>query len=128
MVAFLLPFAFLTSFSIAMLAQETSVQAELVSFAEDVVPILQMRCAGCHQPGGKGYANSGLDLRTYEDLMKGTRYGPVIVPGNALVSNLNVLVEGRADLKLRMPHNSGKLTRCEIDVLHRWVNQGALNN
>lgn len=123
--SFFLPFI---SFFVTALIKANVVQAEQVSFSADVEPILQVRCVSCHQPDGKGYASSGLDLRTYKSLMHGTRHGPVISPGNALVSNLNVLVEGRADPKLRMPHSGKKLTRCEIDILHRWVDQGALNN
>jgi hypothetical protein len=27
-----------------------------------------------------------------------------------------------------MPHERKKLTKCEIDILRRWVNSGAKNN
>ncbi|MBF0262743.1 MAG: hypothetical protein HQL97_13025 [Magnetococcales bacterium] len=97
-----------------------------VSFAEDVFPILQNRCLECHKTGAPGLAFSGLNLETYEGLMQGTRFGPVVVPGNSMVSNLNVLVEGRAGI--RMPHNRKRLTACEIEILRNWVNQGAKNN
>lgn len=97
-----------------------------VSFMDDVVPILQYRCLECHKTGAPGMAFSGLNLETYDGLMKGTRYGPVVIPGNAMVSNLNVLVEGRAGI--RMPHNRKRLTACEIDILRNWVNQGAKND
>ncbi|NGZ07347.1 MAG: hypothetical protein G8237_13440 [Magnetococcales bacterium] len=97
-----------------------------VTFAEDVFPILQNRCVECHKQGAPGVAFSGLNLESYEGLMKGTRFGPVVVPGNAMVSNLNVLVEGRAGI--RMPHNRKRLTACEIDILRNWVNQGAKND
>lgn len=102
--------------------------AEQVSFKEDIFPVIQIRCLGCHKPGGEGYKKSGLDLRTYEGLMKGTKFGSIVVPGDAFTSNLNVLVEGRAAKSIRMPHNKKKLTRCELDLLRRWVNQGAENN
>ncbi|MBF0460726.1 MAG: hypothetical protein HQL87_04945 [Magnetococcales bacterium] len=97
-----------------------------VSFKGDVQPILQYRCLECHRADGPGVAYSGLSLENYEGLMKGTRFGPIVVPGNALVSNLNVLVEGRAGV--RMPHNKKRLTPCEIQVLRNWVNQGAKDN
>lgn len=103
-------------------AEETTV----ASFKGDVQPILQYRCLECHRADGPGVAYSGLNLESYEGLMKGTRFGPVVVPGNAMVSNLNVLVEGRAGI--RMPHNRKRLTPCEIQVLRNWVNQGAKNN
>ena len=27
---------------------------EIVSFKEDILPLLKWRCAGCHEPGGAG--------------------------------------------------------------------------
>lgn len=97
-----------------------------ISFKDDVRPILQYRCLECHTGNGEGVTRSGLNLETFEGLMRGTRFGPVVVPGNAMVSNLNVLVEGRAGI--RMPHNKKRLTSCEIQILSDWVNQGAKNN
>lgn len=102
--------------------------AEHISFKEDVQPILELRCLECHQPGGAGYEASRLDMRTYESLMKGTKHGPVVVPGDAFTSNLNALVEWRASPEIRMPHNKKKLTHCEINIFRRWVNQGAADN
>ncbi len=102
--------------------------ADHISFSEDVMPIIQIRCLECHQPGGAGYEASGLDMRTYDALMKGTNHGPVIVPGDALTSNLNALVEWRVPAEIRMPHNKKKLTHCEINIFRRWVNEGAYNN
>ncbi len=102
--------------------------AEHISFRDDVQPIIAMRCLECHQPGGPGYEATGLDMRTYQSLMEGTRHGPVIVPGDAFASTLNALVEWRAPAEIRMPHNKKKLTHCEINIFRRWVNQGAYDN
>lgn len=100
--------------------------ADVSSFAEDVYPIIQIRCLACHVPGGAGYETSGLDLRTYESLMKGTKFGPMVVPGNVIESNLLTMVDGRADL--HMPLNKKLLTKCERLAFRRWVQQGAKNN
>lgn len=105
---------------------ESAGRANQISYKEDVQPIMQYRCLECHRAGGPGVAYSGLNLETYEGLLKGTNFGPVVVPGNAMVSNLNVLVEGRAGI--RMPHNRKRLTPCETKILRDWVNQGAKNN
>ena len=51
-----------------------------ISFSKDVKPILKNNCVECHRPGGQGYLANGLDLTTYEGIMKGTRIGPVVVP------------------------------------------------
>ncbi len=112
--------------AVALLGLAPPAAAEAVSFREDVFPILQMRCLECHQPGGAGYEAVGLDLRGYEELMKGTRFGAIIVPGRALTSNLNAIVEGRTEI--RMPHKRKKLSNCEILTLRKWVSQGAKDN
>src|SRR3974377_1606513 len=54
----------------------------VTSFPEDVFPIFKGRCVDCHHPGGSGYEVSGLDLTTYEGLMKGTKAGPMVIPGD----------------------------------------------
>ena len=58
-----------------------------MSFSEDVVPIFKGYCESCHQRGGQGYAASGLDLTSYDGLMKGTKFGPMVVPGKPDQSN-----------------------------------------
>lgn len=70
--------------------------ADVVSFKEDVFPVIQIRCLSCHKPGGAGCEKSGLDMRTYKGLTKDTKFGSIITPGDAFLSNLNVLVEGRS--------------------------------
>jgi mono/diheme cytochrome c family protein len=101
---------------------------EEVSYKLDVQPILQSRCVECHQPGGQGYEASGLDLTSYKGLMKGTKHGAIVVPGEPFTSNLMVLVEGRADPKVRMPHNQRPLLKQQIEILRLWVKQGAKDN
>lgn len=112
----------------ALAASVAAEAADAVSFKNHVSTIIQNRCLACHQPGGDGYQKSGLDLRTYASLMKGTKHGPIVVPGDAFTSNLNVLIEGRASKSIRMPHNQQPLSAHEIDVFRRWVNEGAKDN
>lgn len=102
--------------------------AQNISFKEDVFPVIELRCLECHQPGGEGYEASGLDLRTYESLMKGTNFGPVIVPRQAFQSNLIAVIDHRTDPKIRMPHNAKKLSKCERLAIRAWINQGARDN
>ncbi|MGC2458275.1 MAG: c-type cytochrome domain-containing protein [Gallionellaceae bacterium] len=100
-----------------------------VSFSKDIHPIINDYCLSCHQPGGKGYEKSGLDLRTYESMMKGTRYGAVIKPGDSFASTLIMLVEGRADPSIKMPFGiNGNLSKDKIDLFKKWIDQGAKNN
>ncbi len=99
-----------------------------VSFAEDVQPIIQSRCTMCHQPGADGFVKSGFDLTSYAGLMRGTKHGPMITPGDPVTSNLMVLVDGKADKSLQMPHGKKKLSTCDRDTIRKWIKQGAKDN
>jgi len=107
-------------------SQTARAAEEEVSYKLDVYPILASRCVECHQPSGAGYKASGLDLSTYEGLMKGTKHGPIVVPGEPLTSNLDVLIEGRA--QVQMPHNQRPLLKAQQRIIRDWVKQGAKNN
>lgn len=102
----------------------------VVSFQNDIDPLLTEKCLQCHKPpDGAGYVQSGLDMESYDALMKGTIYGTVIIPGDSKRSVFNKLAEGRAGEVMRMPHGEAKkLTTEEMELLSIWVNQGALNN
>ncbi len=112
----------------AMSSKPACAAVEQVSFSEDVMPILRERCVACHQTGGEGYNKSGLDLTSYVGLMKGTKNGPMIIPGDPDMSNLMWLIDWRADPALRMPHNKKKLSSCDRDTIRTWIRQGANNN
>jgi len=100
----------------------------LTSYAEDIAPIFRERCVSCHSQGGEGYQASGLDLSTYAGLMKGTKYGPVIEPGNPDTSNLMWLLDWRASPQLRMPHGRKKLSICDRNTIRAWISEGAKDN
>ncbi|MBP7203860.1 MAG: hypothetical protein KBA32_11725 [Propionivibrio sp.] len=99
-----------------------------VSFKADIQPILVKNCLECHAAGGAGAEKSGLLMSSYEDLMKGTRFGAIVKPGDALTSALIMLVEGRVDPSIRMPHHKEPLNKDQIAQLRAWVEQGAKNN
>lgn len=102
---------------------------EEISYKKDIVPIFNDYCLNCHKPGGKGYNKSGLDLRTYKSLMKGTKYGAVVKPGDSYTSILVQVVEGRVHPSIRMPYGmNGSLAKDKIELLRKWVQQGAKNN
>ena len=68
-------------------------------------------------------------MDSYDALIQGSVYGPIIVAGDSQRSILNMLVEGRAGNVRRNLHNNGKvLTDDEIQAFKMWVEQGALNN
>ena len=92
----------------------------VVSFTNEVMPILQSRCLNCH---GGDRTEAGLSLRTYEDIMAGSENGPVIAPGDAANSLLVELVANQ-----KMPKRGPKLTPSQVQLITDWVNSGAPNN
>lgn len=117
------------AFAAALLATSGCQRTPTVSYQKDVVPILDQHCKSCHLPGQPGYVASGFDVGSYESLMKGTKFGPVVLPGDPLTSVLVMLVEGRVDPSLKMPHgNATTPTAEQIQTIRLWVEQGAKNN
>lgn len=110
---------------LAPIRQACAQQAQM-SYAEDIAPIFRGWCVSCHQPGGQGYNASGLDLTSYEGLMKGTKFGPMVIPGQPDSSNLIVLIAGRA--KIQMPYGHKPLPGCLQQNIWSWIFQGAKNN
>ena len=98
------------------------------SFSEDILPILKGRCVSCHQPGGAGYEKSGLDLTTYEGLMKGTKFGAMVIARDPESSNLMWLLDWRASPEVRMPHGKKKLSICDRNASRAWFREGAKDN
>ncbi|OGT84307.1 MAG: hypothetical protein A3G96_03915 [Gammaproteobacteria bacterium RIFCSPLOWO2_12_FULL_52_10] len=108
-----------------------------LSFQNDVMPILAANCSDCHTTGGEGYNKSGFNVTNYENLMKGTKFGPVIVPGNSASSPLYQLISHATDVKIQMPpHHKEALAEgrreplpdAQIAIIGKWIDQGAKNN
>ncbi|HFE32327.1 MAG TPA: hypothetical protein ENJ17_03345 [Gammaproteobacteria bacterium] len=116
--------------SVVLLAGCSKEPEELpVSFNKDVMPILQEHCSECHLPGGEGEVASGLDLSSYDGVMKGTKFGAIVRPGDSTSSTISILIEGRADPSINMPHGDRPpLSKEETDTIAKWINQGAKNN
>lgn len=89
-------------------------------FDQQVRPILQTHCASCH--GGEKKVKGGLNLTSRELLLEGGNNGPAIDLDHPADSLLLQAVE-HTHRKIKMP--SKKLPQAKIDVLARWVKQGA---
>jgi mono/diheme cytochrome c family protein len=97
-----------------------------MSYSDDIAPVFRGWCVSCHQPGGTGFEKSGFDLSTYDGLMKGTTYGPMVIAGKPDESNIMRLVNGEA--KLRMPFEHKPLPSCLRQNIWSWIFEGAKNN
>lgn len=99
-----------------------------VSFARDIQPVLKDHCLECHIKGEEGHEKSGLSMESYADLMKGTKFGPVIVAGDSLSSTLSRLIGHKADKAINMPHDKNRIPLDKIKLFDSWIDQGAKNN
>ena len=94
-------------------------------YQSNIQPIFDRYCVDCH---GAARAEDGLRLTSYKDLMKGTRYGAVVMPGLPAHSTLISVVKGTADPTLRMPPGTERLHESELESLESWIEAGAPAN
>ena len=99
-----------------------------VSFSEDILPLLKFKCGACHLPGGEGYEKSGFEVTSYETVMKGTKFGAMIIPSDADASSLMRLLDWRVSEDIRMPHGKKQLSICDRDLIRTWIFDGAKND
>src|SRR5579872_3279749 len=95
-------------------------EAKVEFFEKEVRPLLVEKCQGCH---GEVRPKGRLKLTSLADILQGGDNGPAIVPGKPDESLLVKAV--RYHDEPRMPPK-GKLADKQIEILERWVKQGAI--
>ena len=96
--------------------------ANKVDYSTQVKPILNKHCIACHG-GVKKIGNFSLLFRT--DALAKTKSGkPAIVPFHPEKSDFIARLTHK-DLDERMPYKANPLKKEEIDLLTRWVKEGA---
>ena len=123
LLGFLLSFLFsgLTSFA----SQKEENTAKPVSFHKEIRPLLQARCAGCHQPAK---AKGDYVMTDFRSLLQGGESDdPAIVPGKPDDSMLVHLATPNEKGEYEMPKgkNAKPLHAAEIELLRRWISEGA---
>ena len=98
---------------------------EQMSYQSDIKPLIDNYCAECHTHNGEGTQKSGFSIDSYDALMKGTKYGPVIVAGDPLSSTLYRMISGKTDPSIQMPHGRKPMSNQEISKIEHWIAQGA---
>ena len=81
-----------------------------ISFANDVMPILEAHCISCHQQGN---TSGGYDLSSY----------------NAIAANANAVIGSmKANGYQLMPIGGPALPDSTIQKIKCWIQQGKLDN
>lgn len=110
--------------AVATTAQEKEAK---VSFSKDVMPVFAKKCLNCHNTEDE--SPSGLFLDNYKELMRGdSRHGPVVLPRKGAESVLVKKLLGTTDFGRPMPRGRKPLEPETIEMITRWIDQGAKNN
>jgi hypothetical protein len=85
--------------------------ADTISFVNDILPIMENNCTGCHNGNN---TSGGYDLTNHAGvtLNTGKLYGSIVHDGSAS----------------SMPQGGNKIADSLIQKVYCWINQGAKNN
>src|ERR1700761_2540719 len=93
-----------------------------IDFNTQVKPIINRKCITCH---GGVRAKGGFSLLFQQDALAKTESGkPAIIPGDPDQSEM-IRRLTLDDPEERMPYKHEPLSKDEIDILRKWVAQGA---
>lgn len=92
------------------------------TYSEHVKPIFDSNCISCHEFANN--SNGDLSLSSYVNLLSGDNNGSII--NNNLENSLLYLkVSGNQVVGSQMPP-SGLMTQNDIDVIGKWIIEGAI--
>jgi len=106
-----------------------------VSYKKDVEPLLQRYCMPCHAEENSN--KSDLFLDSHALLMEGGEHGAAVFPGHPEKSGLILKLAETPPYGERMPLQSRRklktsppkyLTEEEVNLLRRWISEGAKDN
>lgn len=112
---------FVETFLLGFVAGSAAIAAP-VDYVREIKPILAEHCYRCH---GASQQKSDLRLDTAALALKGGEYGPGYKPGKSRESLLIQAVKGTHDDISRMPYKKPPLTQAQIELLARWIDEGA---
>lgn len=116
-------FKSIVSLAIVSLATGGLLQAQQVDFVRDIQPIFEERCWHCH---GEDEQESGLRLDLRSGMLRGGDSGlAAVVPGKPQKSYLIDVIK-HLDADVKMPPDEDRIPDNEIELLTRWVQQGAI--
>lgn len=108
---------------VALFLTSGQARADEIDFARDIAPIFEQRCSHCH---GEFEQESGLRLDRRVGLLRGGDSGSAaVVPGDPSKSYLLDVVK-HLDPGMEMPPDDDPLPEEEIELLTRWIREGAM--
>lgn len=112
--------------SLCWVGASPAIAQDTVDFQREVLPILADKCFQCHGPD-EGARQVDFRLDTREGAFAERESGTPIVPGNPDASLLYQRITHESEFVRMPPANltDETLSEDEIDVLRRWIEQGA---
>ncbi|MBT3468834.1 MAG: hypothetical protein HN467_05875, partial [Opitutae bacterium] len=109
-----------------LLADDSKVTGKSISYHEDVRPIFQAKCTGCHQPSK---AKGKYVMTNFAHLLKGGDSGDAaIIPGKPDESLLFEQITPDKDGVAEMPAKGKPLHETEIALIKKWILAGAIDD
>ncbi|MEN8774805.1 MAG: DUF1549 domain-containing protein [Akkermansiaceae bacterium] len=93
-----------------------------VSFYQEIRPIFQANCVGCHQPSKD---NGDYVMTDFKRLLAGGEDAVAVVPGKPEESYLIEEITPDATGDAEMPKKDDPLHEIEIALIRRWIQEGA---
>ncbi len=96
--------------------------ADSVDYVNDVLPIFQKYCIGCHT---NDESQGGLVMESHRALMAGGESGAAITAGEPSSSRLVLMVRGKME-PVMPPEGEERPSDTEIETIEAWIEQGAI--
>src|SRR6056297_3562848 len=96
--------------------------AEAVDYTDDVLPILETYCIGCHTADDP---EGGFVMETHDAMMRGGHSGAAITPGGPDSSRLLLMAGGKLE-PVMPPDDAEGPNPEELAILAAWIEQGAI--
>lgn len=119
------PILILTLVPVSVQAQDDAKPAgDKITYEQHIQPIFREKCGTCHNSNDK---NGDLALDSYQGAMAGGASGEVVrIDGDAMASPLYRVVAHLSEPF--MPPEQPKLPDAQLELIKKWIEQGALQN
>lgn len=111
----------LLAFALGLSCQKKS-EVKPVDFVSQIKPILEARCINCHHQGA---IFGDLILENRAMAMKSRQKGPIITPGEPLKSQLYIVLTLPDPDKKAMPPTGHRIPNDDVELVKRWIEEGA---
>ena len=116
--------AIFASFTFLILGACVIAGEDVITYEDQIKPILHQNCFACH---GDDKQKAGLNLQSYDALLKGGTTGPAVVAGRSSQSLIYKAITDPDD-EARMPQKKAPLAKEQIALIQKWIDTGLLKN